>query len=65
MQGRHPDLPDGVPKTPERRVRAWRALHGAEREVIFRQTHQPGRMGLSDFTDMADLAITIVGAARL
>ena len=28
-------------------------------EVIFRQVHEPGRMGLSDFTDMADLAITI------
>ena len=23
-----------------------------EREVIFRQTHEPGRLGLSDFTDM-------------
>jgi hypothetical protein len=37
----HPDLPDGVRRTLERRVRAWRALHGAEREVIFRQTKSP------------------------
>jgi hypothetical protein len=23
--------------------------------------HEPGRMGLSDFTDMADLAVTVAG----
>ncbi len=61
MQRRHPDLPDGTRRTLERRIRAWRALHGANQEVIFRQVHEPGRMGLSDFTDMADLGVTIVG----
>jgi hypothetical protein len=50
-----------VSRTLERRIRAWRALHGANQEVIFRQIHEPGRMGLSDFTDMADLAVTIAG----
>jgi hypothetical protein len=39
----------------------WRALHGPNRDVIFRQEHPPGRMGLSDFTDMGGLAITIAG----
>jgi hypothetical protein len=29
--------------------------------VIFRQEHPPGRMGLSDFTDMGGLGITIAG----
>ena len=29
--------------------------------MIFRQVHEPGRMGLSDFTDMADLGVTIAG----
>jgi hypothetical protein len=38
-----------------------RALHGPEREVIFRQTHEPGRMGLSDFTDMAGSGVTVAG----
>jgi len=61
MQRRHPDLPDGTRRTLERRIRSWRALHGANQEVIFRQIHEPGRMGLSDFTDMADLAVTIAG----
>jgi transposase InsO family protein len=61
MQRRHPDLSAGVRRTLERRVRSWRALYGAEKEVIFRQVHEPGRMGLSDFTDMADLGVMIAG----
>jgi hypothetical protein len=47
----------------ERRSRAWRALFGPEQEVMLRQVHEPGRMGLSDFTDMADLLITVAGQA--
>src|SRR5215212_8368399 len=58
---RHPDLGSGIRRTLECRVRAWRALHGPEQEVIFRQVHEPGRMGLSDFTDMSDLAVTVAG----
>ena len=42
-------------------IRAWRALNGPERDVIFRQQHPPGRTGLSDFTDMGELGITIAG----
>jgi hypothetical protein len=61
MRRRHPELDPGVRRTLERRIRAWRAVHGAEREVIFRQTHEPGRMALSDFTDMADLGVTVAG----
>src|SRR3546814_14850106 len=44
MQRRHPELPDGVRRTMERRVRSWRALQGPDRDVIFRQVHEPGRM---------------------
>lgn len=58
---RHPDLGEGVRRTLERRIRVWRAVHGADQDVIFRQTHEPGRMGLPDFTDMADLGVTIAG----
>jgi transposase InsO family protein len=58
---RHPDLGEGVRRTLERRIRMWRALNGPERDVIFRQEHPPGRMGLSDFTDMGGLGITIAG----
>ena len=45
----------------ERRIARWRALNGPGRDVIFRQEHPPGRMGLSDFTDMGGLGITIAG----
>ena len=58
---RHPEIGAGVRRTLERRIRAWRALNGPERDVIFRQEHPPGRMGLSDFTDMGDLGVTIAG----
>ena len=58
---RHPEIGPGVRRTLERRIRTWRAVFGPEQEVIFRQVHQPGRLGLSDFTAMADLAITVAG----
>jgi hypothetical protein len=61
MMRRHPELDEGVRRTLERRIRAWRALHGEEQEVIFRQTHKPGHLGLSDFTDMAGFGVTIAG----
>lgn len=61
MRRRHPDLPPGIRRTLERRIRAWRALHGPEQEVIFRQSHEPGRLGLSDFTEMGDLEVRIAG----
>lgn len=61
MLRRHPDLGTGIRRTIERRVRQWRAVHGPEQEVIFRQIHEPGRLGLSDFTDMADLGVTVAG----
>jgi transposase InsO family protein len=58
---RHPDLSAGMRRTLERRIRVWRAVNGPDREVIFRQEHPPGRMGLSDFTEVADLGVTIAG----
>lgn len=61
MVRRHPELPRHVRRTLERRIRAWRAVHGKERDVIFRQVHEPGRMGLSDFTEMGDSNITVAG----
>lgn len=63
LRRRHPELPAGLRRTLERRIRAWRALHGKERDVIFRQVHPPGLLGLSDFTDMNALGVTIAGVA--
>ena len=45
----------------QRRMRGWPALAGPERDVIFRQVHEPGRLGLSDFTDTSVLGITVAG----
>ena len=61
LRRRHAELEPGVRRTLERRIRAWRALHGEEREVMFRQVHEAGRMGLSDFTEMGDLGVTVAG----
>ena len=58
---RHPEIGSGVRRTLERRIRAWRAVNGPEQDVIFRQEHPPGRLGLSDFTDMGQLGIAIAG----
>ena len=61
IRRRHPEIGAGVRRTLERRIRAWRALNGSEQDVIFRQEHPPGRLGLSDFTDMGDHGVSITG----
>src|SRR5690606_38188277 len=51
LQRRHGDAyGDGVLRTLQRRMRAWRAEHGREKEVFFAQANPPGRLALSDFT---------------
>ena len=61
IRRRHPEIAAGIRRTLERRIRTWRALVGPEQDVIFRQEHEPGRLGLSDFTDTSMLGITVAG----
>jgi len=61
LRRRHPGLNPNIRRTLERRITGWRALHGPEQDVIFRQAHEPGRMGLSDFTDANGLGVRIAG----
>jgi hypothetical protein len=61
LQRRRADFPDNLRRTLERRIRLWQALHGPERDVIFRQEHPPGQQALSDFTDATELGVTIAG----
>lgn len=61
LRRRHPDVKPSIRRTLERRIHAWRALNGPEQDVIFRQEHEPGRLGLSDFTDASALGITLMG----
>lgn len=50
-------------RTLERQIRTWKAEHGPDQEVIFRQANPPGQMGLSDFTHAGGLAVTIQAVA--
>ena len=63
LQEDHPDrFPDGVLRTLQRHIRHWRALEGPPKDVFFPQDHAPGHRGLSDFTAMGDLRVTIANA---
>lgn len=48
-------------RTFQRRVKAWKAQYGKDKEVMFLQRQIPGRMGLSDFTTLKNAEITING----
>jgi hypothetical protein len=52
---------DQLLRTLQRRVKIWKALHGPKKEVMFRQIQVPGRLGLSDFTKLKQIIITIEG----
>lgn len=49
-----------VLRTLQRRVKQWKALHGPDKNVIFRQQAEAGRQAFSDFTH-PDSPITIEG----
>ena len=64
LRRRHPGQYDtSVLRTLQHRMRQWRALHGAERDVYFAQVHPSGRLGLSYFTTGDKLCVEIGGAA--
>ena len=64
LQSQYPgEYPDSVLRTLQRRVKQWRTLHGPEKEVMFRQLHEPGQLGLSDFTQLKRVKITIASCA--
>lgn len=64
LRRRHPDrYQDGQLRTLQRQIRRWRALRGPEREVFFAQEHRPGEALQTDFTDAAELAVTVAGEA--
>lgn len=60
LQERYPEqYPDKLLRTLQRRVKAWRAQHGPDKEVMFPQDHAPGARGLSDFTKLKDVVVTV------
>ena len=48
-------------RTFQRKVKKWKSQYGKEKEVMFLQRQIPGRMGLSDFTTLKGVAITVDG----
>ena len=61
LQDHYPEqYDDKVLRTLQRRVKQWRAVHGSDKEVMFRQQAVPARQGFSDFTH-PDSTITIQG----
>ena len=63
LQAQYPGKYPQVLRTLQRRVKTWKALHGPAPEVMFELRHEPGMMGLSDFTELKGVEITIGGAA--
>lgn len=62
LQSKYPGkFEDNILRTLQRRVKEWRALKGPDKEVMFRQEHFAGRLGLSDFTQLKQTTITIAG----
>lgn len=62
LQEDYPErFPDSMRRTFERHVSQWRALEGPNRDVFFPETYEPDGRGLSDFTHMDRLCVTIGG----
>lgn len=61
LEEKHPGQYPKVLRTLQRRVREWKALHGPEPEVMFMLRHEPGVTGLSDFTKLKGMEITLNG----
>jgi len=62
LRGRRPGMyRDGHLRTLQRRVKAWRASHGPEKEIFFPQSHRPGEAAQTDFTWATELGVTIGG----
>jgi hypothetical protein len=48
-------------RTLQRRVETWKTLYGDPKAVMFQLRHDPGEMGLSDFTKLKGVEITVNG----
>jgi transposase len=58
---KYPNYKPGQIRTLQRYVKQWKAEHGLEKPVIFRQNVKPGVQSQSDWTHMTSLGITING----
>ena len=61
LQEQYPGCYDSQLRTLQRRVEQWKAAHGKPQEVMFQMRHAPGEMGLSDFTQLKGVTVTVNG----
>ena len=62
LQNDYPgEYPDKLLRSLQRKIKKWKVIEGPKKEVIFRQEHFPGKMGISDFTLLKNITITIAG----
>ncbi len=61
LVGKYPGQYEQTLRTLQRRVDTWRTLNGESKEVMFELRHEPGEMGLSDFTELKGVEVTIGG----
>lgn len=61
LQEHYPGQYPQVLRTLQRRVKLWKSVHGPAPEVMFELRHEPGVMGISDFTELKGVEVTIKG----
>ena len=62
LQKKYPgEFHSSLLRTLQRRIKLWKAVQGPNKEVMFLQIHEPGQLGVSDFTHPKDITVTING----
>lgn len=61
LQELYPGQYDDKLRTVQRRVEHWKAKHGKPKEVMFKIQHLAGELGLSDFTHLKGVTVTVKG----
>lgn len=61
LQELYPGQYEDKLRTVQRRVESWKATHGKPKEVMFKIQHPAGELGLSDFTHLKGVSVTIAG----
>jgi len=59
LDGDKPIYTDSCLRTLQRKVSKWKAINAKPKDIMIPQKHFPGEQGLSDFTHMKDIGITI------
>ena len=62
LQNKYPgEYSNSKERTLQRKVRKWKSQYGKGKEVMFMQRQIPGRLGLTDFTTLKKVTITVAG----